>query len=304
LVSKKEKERKDVNVGVILRRSKNHYERSNEMKGIRSTIAFTLIELLVVIAIIALLAAILFPVFAQAREKAREATCASNMKQLGMGAMMYLQDYDEQFMDQYRDHEGGDSTVWPNGQYNQPNGQPYGWYTGPQYAMGLHGITPNWAWLVNQYIKSPQVFACPDGYATWRPGTSTDAASYAYTNWIGDAGVYRGPAAKLAMIRQPANTILFFETGKLCWSVEQDGWTGSPWQYTGKECTPYNPGPYPAPGNWWNGHGVCPLCYPDWLARHNLGRNYVFCDGHVKWGSDTQMNVAIDVFQWDFRCQQ
>src|SRR6266704_6401772 len=59
--------------------------------------AFTLIELLVVIAIIAILAAILFPVFAQAREKARGASCLSNLKQMGLAWMMYAQDYDEQF---------------------------------------------------------------------------------------------------------------------------------------------------------------------------------------------------------------
>src|SRR5438094_9941222 len=58
---------------------------------------FTLIELLVVIAIIAILAAILFPVFAQAREAARKTTCLSNEKQIGMGVLMYIQDYDEQF---------------------------------------------------------------------------------------------------------------------------------------------------------------------------------------------------------------
>src|SRR5436305_12193985 len=58
---------------------------------------FTLIELLVVIAIIAILAAILFPVFAQAREKVRQATCTSNLNQLGKGMLMYVQDYDETF---------------------------------------------------------------------------------------------------------------------------------------------------------------------------------------------------------------
>src|SRR3989475_5553945 len=73
----------------------------------RRTKGFTLIELLVVIAIIALLAAILFPVFAQAREKARAASCLSNLKQMGYAWMMYAHDYDERFP-----MSNGGSTVW------------------------------------------------------------------------------------------------------------------------------------------------------------------------------------------------
>src|SRR6201990_1309136 len=80
--------------------------RRARMSGTRA--AFTLIELLVVIAIIAILAAILFPVFAQAREKARQTSCLSNEKQLGLGVLQYVQDYDEVF-------PMANSTNWANG---------------------------------------------------------------------------------------------------------------------------------------------------------------------------------------------
>jgi prepilin-type N-terminal cleavage/methylation domain-containing protein/prepilin-type processing-associated H-X9-DG protein len=102
--------------------------------------AFTLIELLVVIAIIAILAAILFPVFAKAREKARMTSCGSNMKQMGTALMMYVQDNDETFP--WHNWVNG-SRVW-----GLPDGRLYQGFIG-------------WSCSMFPYIKSKQVFVCP-----------------------------------------------------------------------------------------------------------------------------------------------
>ncbi|RYX82003.1 DUF1559 domain-containing protein [bacterium] len=100
---------------------------------LQSKKAFTLIELLVVIAIIAILAAILFPVFARARENARRSSCQSNLKQIGLGLMQYTQDYDEQLI--------------------------RSWYG----ANAASDAVSNYKWMdaIQPYIKSTQLFNCP-----------------------------------------------------------------------------------------------------------------------------------------------
>jgi len=107
----------------------------------RTRSAFTLIELLVVIAIIAILAAILFPVFAQARAKARQTACLSNMKQIGTGLMMYSQDSDETLPGNDTAAEG----FQRNGGYMTPS------------SSGLAYTRRNWARDVQPYIKNTGV---------------------------------------------------------------------------------------------------------------------------------------------------
>src|SRR5215212_7031284 len=102
--------------------------------------AFTLIELLVVIAIIAILAAILFPVFAQAREKARQATCLSNMKQWSIGTKMYLSDYDETVVPCYLYTVHGSSGTLKTGA----------------------PVLQWWSDLLDPYVKNDKVWHCPD----------------------------------------------------------------------------------------------------------------------------------------------
>ena len=142
------------------------------MKNTRKQSGFTLIELLVVIAIIAILAAILFPVFAKAREKARQISCDSNMKQLGLGLIQYTQDNDEKY---------------PAGSTN----------------LDLGG---GWAGEIYAYTKSTALYHCPDDPTTVDQ-FGGPPVSYAFNQNLYGAG----PHGTLASVNAPASTVLLCE---------------------------------------------------------------------------------------------
>jgi len=116
--------------------------------------AFTLVEMLVVLAIIALLVAILFPVFSRVREKGRQANCVSNLKQLGIGFAQYVQDNDEYYpMEAYNLNATGGTIVWPS--------------------------------LIYTYVKDQDVYKCPDDTLTADFGAVTFPVSYGYSTYFG-----------------------------------------------------------------------------------------------------------------------
>ncbi|MEI6431127.1 MAG: DUF1559 domain-containing protein [bacterium] len=236
--------------------------------------AFTLIELLVVIAIIAILAAILFPVFAQAREKARQTSCLSNLKQIGLAAMMYVQDYDERFPSNAGVNP--DPTQLTDGDW----GKDFWMFHFYPYIKQRAG---------NIQEKGGSIYSCPSGSSLQQMDMASDYVTYfsgplggveAADKWLKDNwnlvkdtdGIFKwynsyainehaidagssieGP--ELAGWEAPANSYLFLEANKS--ELEGDELSRAPGSFAKN----------------------------DWIGiqlRHNEGLNVTYMDGHAK----------------------
>ena len=227
---------------------------------------FTLIELLVVIAIIAILAAILFPVFAQAREQARGATCKSNLKQVSMGILMYLQDYDE-------------TTPTHNDAYCEGGRPPQEVHWSP------HG-------LIFPYVKNHGVLRCPSDTGvrapvTWPPTSCTRWSSYSYNRFdVGNSAdaPFTTAGRPLPSFERPAELVMVLDSPEGDYGFERNG----PVNLNDAICTQgASVGLCDLPVNLavptlWGGPSNCATNYQIHYRRHSDGFNVALFDGHVK----------------------
>jgi len=240
---------------------------------------FTLIELLVVIAIIAILAAILFPVFARAREQARKASCQSNLKQIGLAVLMYLQDYDQ---------------VYPYGRNSYGGDEKVIRHTTTEYS-----VTGVWYTIFQPYTKSFQVFICPtagpimsaSGLINWsggygwniggthRASSGSPLAGNGFGGYTGFECTPTGSRLNEATVQEPARTILVTDPASNSYSSNGIFAIGYSKSYIpvlhGGQVGPF----YSSPST-------------TTAVEFSGGGNYLFADGHVKylqasrsWGS-------------------
>lgn len=224
----------------------------NAMGGTVRKRAFTLIELLVVIAIIAILAAILFPVFAKARDAARKASCQSNMKQILAGCMMYTQDYDEMIVNSY----GGNNYL-------------------------LNGATVYWMGFILPYTKNTAIFVCPNWPRAAEPNlVNPRNTSYGHNHFgLGWDISNTGGNFNMAQVAAPADTLYFGERPTRPWATfmaNPDNEAGLSYTLQG-DCPDCLRGYNQAP----NGTGPC--CNATTVGAVHSGTCTIgYLDGHVK----------------------
>lgn len=254
--------------------------------------AFTLIELLVVIAIIAILAAILFPVFAKAREKARQTACLSNMKQIGLGLMMYVQDYDETMPYPFPNNpgiNGGSNCGQPIDQLLTPYTKSDAIWACPDdsTAFGVGGVPPFWNGNFNGSTTASKyqhrTYSYCNTIYTSHPlagGTGPDANT---GMCIWDSGIPStgSTVRSIARIDAPASTIAVVETANGTTSSDE----GSPYGSIFGNCDAYKlPGRTYGDASRTPSNGNCNSYFATgipYVGHTNMG-NYVFGDGHVK----------------------
>ena len=253
----------------------------------RKRSGFTLIELLVVIAIIAILAAILFPVFQKVRENARRTACLSNQKQIGLGILQYNQDFDEKYI----------------------------------AGANAYGRGSGWAGQLYPYVKSTAVFRCPDDSSNL-PGTPVSYALNAQFSPYNGAGTGSNGLA-LAQVTSPAKTVLIFEVTNSGYyditvpsgSTDAGGWASD---------VDYNGG---SPAGWGTGNTVTQVEMVGFntpymsansgknvqyatgvmrnaavntnnnftaTPRHNDGANYTMADGHAKFFRPGAVSAGLE----------
>lgn len=257
---------------------------------------FTLIELLVVIAIIAILAAILFPVFAQARAKARQTSCLSNVKQLALGFNMYAQDYDESFpyfnwAAQFSGGSGPGKEIWGN----------------------------YWVNAIYPYVKNAGVYGCPDdrGNLTplnssmfWWTGLPTnDDAQWLNRGWVrellrqkmsyGYNEHFQTDGPQLARADRPANMLLIADsiTTSVCCANGRFPDQNNPNDPNHKFIIRRVAYANQCDGTWYGGADQN-RHQSNWegnnCARHQAGANIGYVDGHAKWSK--QQAITDDLY--------
>jgi prepilin-type N-terminal cleavage/methylation domain-containing protein len=291
---------------MMVNQRESHHRRRNRLYG------FTLIELLVVVAIISILAAILFPVFASAREKGRQSACMSNLKQIGLAWLMYAQDYDERTIYSCYGNVGNSNAGAACGatgaiDYNGPWVNSSQSYFGPNNYPHGHGTTPGF--LLSPYIKSAEVWRCPSdvggngtgtkGYPNtqpWQTGTVNaygggfENVSYAY-NFdffvLSNPGslAYAPKVLTLSQLQTPSQDATFFGA----WgnsSTPGFGWTllnsVNYCDVEGAKCSA-------DPVIGWGKTG-----YMNSIG-HLHGGIAAYADGHAKWYSSSWIHGQIEI---------